>query len=290
VVRALRAGASDYVSHGRPERLREVVVRALTREGATTTDGAAKAARLQAMGELAGGITHDLNNLLAIAGTFVDIGLESVAPGDPLVSDLTEARDALERASVLTRRVLSFLRRDREPARPVDLNELIEGLAGLLRCALGSRIALSLSLDSHLEAVHGDAAELEQVVLNLVLNARDAIGERGTVRIRTSTLHNNARRTMSDAIGRRVVLAVEDDGQGMDPDTLARIFDPFFTTKPKGTGLGLSNTRRIVTRHRGVVRVRSEVGVGTLFEVHLPTTSASKARLRPTEARRARGG
>lgn len=281
VVRALRGGACDYVSRGRLERLGEAVERALARARGRASDTLSKAARLQAVGELAGGIAHDLNNLLAIAGTFVDLGLENVGPEDPIIPDLAEARDALGRASVLTRRVLTFLRKDREAARPLDLNEVVGGLEGLLRCALGSRIQLVLALQRDLEWVVGDAAELEQVVLNLALNARDAIPDRGKVTVRTSALTSNSRKTMSDAVGRRVVLAVEDDGLGMDPDTLVRIFDPFFTTKKQGTGLGLSNARQIVTRHRGVLRVRSEPGVGTAFEVHLPSAASSRARIRP---------
>lgn len=269
VVELVREGASDVVASEGAD-LAEAVRRAVQRARGGGGDAMTRAARLQALGELAAGITHDLNNLLAIGSTFVELARDGLEQGDPALADLDEAHGAITRATALTRHVVAFLRKERGANALVDLNELLRSLEPLATCAVGSRIRLELRLSPSLPPILGDATELEQVVLNLVLNARDAITGPGAIVIETALRGADARATMSDAVGRRVMLKVSDDGAGMSPETVGRAFEAFFTTKERGTGLGLANVQSIVRRHRGVVRLRSEVGRGTSVEVHLP--------------------
>ncbi|MFO0681640.1 MAG: ATP-binding protein [Sandaracinus sp.] len=269
VVELVREGAADVVASEGAD-LAEAVRRAVSRARGRGGDALTRAERLQALGELTAGITHDLNNLLAIGSTFLELARDGLDQGDPALADLDEAHGAITRATALTRHVVAFLRKERGATTLVDLNELVRSLEPLATCAVGSRIQLEIRLAPSLPPILGDASELEQVVLNLVLNARDAITGPGKILVETALRGADARATMSDAVGRRVMLRVTDDGCGMSAEIVERAFDAFFTTKERGTGLGLANVQSIVRRHRGVVRLRSEVGRGTTVEVHLP--------------------
>ncbi len=276
VVDLVRDGASDVVAAEGTD-LAEAVRRAVARARGRGGDALTRAERLQALGELTAGITHDLNNLLAIGSTFVELARDGLDQGDPVLADLDEAHGAITRATALTRHVVSFLRKERGATALVDLNELVRSLQPLVTCAIGSRVRLELRLAESLPPIVGDASELEQVVLNLVLNARDAIGGAGSIVVETALRGADARATMSDAVGRRVMLRVSDDGCGMSAETAERAFDAFFTTKERGTGLGLANVQSIVRRHRGVARLRSELGRGTHVEIHLPLPGRATA-------------
>ncbi len=226
--------------------------------------------KMDAIGRLAGGIAHDFNNLLTVIGGYAGVIETSLDPGAS-ASAAHEINAATERAAALTRQLLLLSRRQLAQGGVVDLNAAIRGLEPILRATLPERIRLELALESELPAVELDASQLDQVMLNLTLNARDAISEGGVLRIAT-------RRGQA---GRFVHLTVSDTGQGMDEETRARAFEPFFTTKPvgAGTGLGLSTTYGIVRQAGGSIALESAPGRGTTVEISLP---ASKQRVMPS--------
>ena len=234
-----------------------------------------QATRLEAVGVLAGGVAHDFNNLLTSVLGHAELILGDVRGDDPIRPDLEEIRRAAHRAAELTRQLLAFSRRQVVAPRVVDLNHVIEGVATMLRRLLGEDITLDLDLARDLTPVFADAAQLEQVVVNLAANARDAMPKGGRLTIRT-----RMRSPPPDPRGLPPVLAragqvtvlVEDTGEGMDAKTLAHVFEPFFTTKPpgRGTGLGLATVYGIVSQAGGHISVESEVGRGTRFTIRLP--------------------
>jgi len=246
-----------------------------------------QAQRLEAVGRLAGGVAHDFNNLLAVILTYGDFIAEELGPNHPLQDDVAEVRKAANRAAELTRQLLVFSRRDLINPTILDVNATINDLLNLLRRTLGEDIVLQTSLSSGLPQVLADPGELEQVLVNLAVNARDAITGEGTITVETSELviDEDASQAHTDMRpGRYVRVAVTDSGCGMAPDVAERIFEPFFTTKAPGagTGLGLSTVYGIANRYGGFVTVYSEVGVGTSFKVYLPATDESPS-VPPTE-------
>lgn len=223
-----------------------------------------QAQRMEAVGQLAGGIAHDFNNLLAAITSTVELVADDVT--DPLMrEDLEEIRHAARRGAALTRRLLSFSRRDVEARELLDVNHVVTDVAPLLRRSLTEDIALEIDLDPRPLPVLGDAGEIEQVLLNLVVNARDATQGGGRIRLTSSV----------DAGS--VHLAVADTGAGMPPDVAARAFEPFFSTKAKsdGTGLGLAIVYGIATRMDGNATIESEPGQGTTVTVSLPLAQGS---------------
>jgi PAS domain S-box-containing protein len=240
----------------------------------------AQSQRLETVGQLAGGIAHDFNNLLAVILNYAHYVREKLPEDSPFREDLHEIRRAAERASELTHRLLVFSRR--EPVRPevLDLNNVVRDMDHLLRRALGSKIALESELAPRECLVEADAGQLEQVVLNLAINARDAMPDGGTIRIGTGRARfgeRRGRRASGPPPGEYVVMNVSDDGAGMEPEVAARAFEPFFTTKPKGagTGLGLATVYGTVTQAGGGAEIESEPGRGTTVRVYLPTASGS---------------
>jgi two-component system cell cycle sensor histidine kinase/response regulator CckA len=221
------------------------------------------AQKMEAVGRLAGGIAHDFNNLLAIIQGSAELVQRRVEA--PEIEDILQAAD---RAAALTRRLLTFSRRAVVRAKVLDVNDVVMDAARLVRRVIGEDIRIRLELSGELGQVFADPAQLEQVVMNLVLNARDAMPEGGVLTIRTS---NIAPDPTGDA-GELVLLAVSDTGVGMDESTRARVFEPFFTTKPvgQGTGLGLSTVFGIVTQSGGKVQVESQPHQGSTFSVFLP--------------------
>ena len=228
-----------------------------------------QAQKLEAVGRLAAGVAHDFNNLLTAISANVSIAQSGLPPRHEDREHLEDAFEAVRRATGLTRQLLAFTRRQASEPRPVDVDELVRGMGRMLERLLGEDVALDLALAGGLPRVLADPGQLEQVVLNLALNARDAVGTGGRITLATS---------LDAAEGRdpRVKLTVRDDGVGMDDQTRARIFEPFFTTKPagRGTGLGLSTVYGIVQAHRGSIVVFSEPGRGSTFEVLLPSLPA----------------
>jgi PAS domain S-box-containing protein len=235
-----------------------------------------QAQKMEAVGQLAGGVAHDFNNLLTGILSFSDLILADLPEGDPLRSDLEQIARAGRRAAALTGQLLAFSRKQVMRPRVVSLNDIITELQKMLRRLIGEDIELVTNLDGALGEVKVDPAQMEQVILNLVVNARDALrGRAGRVTIETGevTLTEVDRRGPNEiAPGRYVRLRVVDTGIGMDEAVRARIFEPFFTTKApgKGTGLGLSTVLGIVEQSGGRVAVTSEPGVGTTFDVFLP--------------------
>ncbi len=238
----------------------------------------AEAMRIESIGRLAGGIAHDFNNLLAIVIANVDLALGALAHDAPVRADLLEIRSAGERAARLTRQLLAFGRKQTLQPRSLVVNKVIEDVRGLLRSAAGEAVDIRVELARDLALVRADPQQLEQALINLVVNARDAMPEGGVVTIRTANL-TLAKETASGlAPGAYVTLTIDDTGCGMDEATRARIFEPFFTTKPigKGTGLGLASVHGIVAQSGGAITVRTAPGRGASFELLLPATGAAK--------------
>jgi nitrogen-specific signal transduction histidine kinase/CheY-like chemotaxis protein len=231
-----------------------------------------QAQKMEAVGQLAGGIAHDFNNLLTAISGYVGLALERV-DGDPkLRRDLGEVARAGERAADLTRQLLAFSRRQVLQPATFDLNEAVRETSGLLGRLLGEHIRIVTSLDPAGCPILADRGQIEQVLMNLAVNARDAQPAGGTLAIETETVSLDAEEAEPDlAPGRYVALRVSDTGSGMDPVTAAHAFEPFFTTKEpgKGTGLGLATVYGIVTQSGGRIRMSSTPGAGTSFEILL---------------------
>ena len=231
--------------------------------------------KLQAMGQLAGGVAHDFNNLLTVITGYGEILLSTLETGDPRRGHVEEILKASRRAASLTRQLLAFSRKQLMSPRVLNLNQVVGDMERMLRRLIGEDIRLELRLASPLWAVRADPGQIEQVLMNLAVNARDAMPGGGTLTLRTQNVDLDANyvREHPDArAGPHVLLAVEDTGCGMDARTLARLFEPFFTTKEpgKGTGLGLSTVYGIVQQSGGSIRATSEPGKGTTFWIYLP--------------------
>lgn len=232
--------------------------------------------KMEALGRLAGGIAHDFNNLLTIVLGYCESLLRDVHARDPIHGDLLQIQQAGTRASALIGQLLAFSRRQVHHPRRLDLNAVVTSVGAMVRRMIGEDIELSVRIDGHIAPVEADPNLLEQVIVNLAVNARDAMPEGGRLSIEVENVQVTAAdrlRPLKCRPGRYVVLRVSDTGHGMDADTKARIFEPFFTTKGqgKGTGLGLSMVYGVVEQSGGVIAVDSVVGQGTTFTIYLPT-------------------
>ncbi|MBR9990848.1 MAG: PAS domain S-box protein [Gemmatimonadetes bacterium] len=230
----------------------------------------ALAQKLESVGRLAGGVAHDFNNLLAVINGILDLVLSKLPDQHELHDDLSEVREAGARASTLTRQLLAFGRQQVLVREPVDLNELIRNMTKMLRRLIGDDIAIVTDLEEDLAPVLGDHGQLEQVITNLAVNARDAMPGGGTLSIATKNLYV----TLSGRDAERpthVRLVVRDTGEGIDPAVQPHIFDPFFTTKEpgKGTGLGLATVYGVVRQSGGDIQFETGIGTGTAFEIRL---------------------
>jgi PAS domain S-box-containing protein len=261
---------------GKPLRMRGILLDMTERK--RTEERMQEVMRLEAIGRLAGGIAHDLNNMLVAILGFSDLLAQSMAADDPRLDDVRQISDAAERSAELTRQLLAFARRELIQPRKLDLNATVRYAAGMLRPVLGENIGLDLQLSPDLGPIHADPGRVEQILMNLVLNSRDAMPRGGRVLVETSGVvlesDNPAWQQQPETprTGRYAMLAVTDTGHGMDPDTLQHIWEPFFTTKPTGTGtgLGLAVVYGSVKQSGGFVWVDSEVGRGTVVRVYWP--------------------
>jgi len=231
--------------------------------------------KIESIGRLAGGMAHDFNNILSVILGYTDMALQDVGPEQPLHADLLEIRNAVNRSSNLTRQLLAFARKQTMAPRILDLNETVEEMLKMLRRLIGEDIDLVWLPGKHLQTVKMDPSQLDQILANLCVNARDAIANVGKVSIETANVNlkeEYCSRHPGCIPGEYVLLSVGDDGCGMDHDTLANIFDPFFTTKDigTGTGLGLSTVYGIVKQNNAYIDVSSESGIGTRFMIYLP--------------------
>jgi two-component system cell cycle sensor histidine kinase/response regulator CckA len=261
---------------GIPLRMRGILLDITERK--RTEERLQEVLRLEAIGRLAGGIAHDLNNMLVAILGFSELLAQSMGANDPRLDDVRQISDAAARSADLTRQLLAFARRELIQPRRLDLNGIVRYAGGMLRPVLGENVRLILQLSSTVGPIHADPGRLEQILMNLVLNSRDAMPQGGRVSVETAgvTLESDAAawQPQSEAPppGRYAMLAVSDTGHGMDPATLQHIWEPFFTTKPagKGTGLGLSVVYGSVKQSGGFVWVDSEVGRGTVVRLYWP--------------------
>lgn len=236
-----------------------------------------RAERMQATGRLAGGVAHEVNNMMTAILGFGDFLLRSLPPDDTRCADVEEILKAARRAADVTRQLLAFSRQQVLHPRTIDLNAVIQGLLPMLQRSLAEQHELVARLAEGPCCSHADPGQIEQVVLNLVLNARDAMPDGGRITIQTSLQRFDDQYAARHPdlilpVGDFVMLAVSDTGTGMDPATMHRIFEPFFTTKPvgQGTGLGLSTAYGIIKQSNGYIFAYSELGEGTVFKAYLP--------------------
>jgi PAS domain S-box-containing protein len=238
-----------------------------------------QAQKMETIGQLAGGIAHDFNNLLTAILGYSDLLLEDIQPGDRRRDDLGEIRRAAERAAALTRQLLAFSRQ--QILRPVvmDLNATITGLSRMIRRLIGEHIHVALHLAPDLRPILADPGQIEQVIVNLAVNARDAMPGGGALTLETDAVQVDETQARQSGLkpGRYVRLRVVDTGQGMPPEVISHIFEPFFTTKEpgKGTGLGLATVYGIIKQSTGEIAVSSTPGEGTTFTLHFPQATGS---------------
>ncbi|MBN1435172.1 response regulator [Candidatus Fermentibacterales bacterium] len=243
-----------------------------------------QAQKMEAIGQLAGGVAHDFNNLLSPILGYADMALLELDPGTPIIEEIREIRDAAQRASDLTRRLLAFSRKQLPQRALIDLNAIVTDFARMLERLIGENVLLRSELETHDPVLTvADTSQVHQVLMNLVLNARDAMPDGGELIIRTGVEHLEKNAQISHppcASGRFAYLSVEDTGLGMDEQTLGRVFEPFYTTKARtgGTGLGLPTVFWIVRQHEGCIDIRSTPGRGSTFTVFLPAAEEDRAR------------
>jgi two-component system cell cycle sensor histidine kinase/response regulator CckA len=278
-------GRAIHGPSGKPLRMRGIVLDMTDRK--RSEERLQDVLRLEAIGRLAGGIAHDLNNMLVAILGFSDLLAQSMGPNDPRLDDVRQISQAATRSADLTRQLLAFARRELIQPRRLDLNNIVRYAAGMLRPVLGENIALDLRLSSRVGAIHADPGRVEQILMNLVLNSRDAMPHGGRVTVETDAVIIQADTpgwlppAEPPPPGHYAMLAVSDTGHGMDPATLQHIWEPFFTTKPtgKGTGLGLSVVYGSVKQSGGFVWAESEVDRGTAVRVYWPEAAREQETL-----------
>jgi PAS domain S-box-containing protein len=235
--------------------------------------------KMEAVGRLAGGVAHDFNNILTVIGGYCSMSLQALDKSSPLQKNISEIQNASERAASLTRQLLAFSRKQVLQPRVLQLNDVVHNMDKMLRRLIGEDIELSIAFDSTLGRIKADPGQLEQVIMNLGVNARDAMPRGGKLTIETSNVtvdHKLKFRNRTLDTGEYVLLAITDNGVGMNEEVKSHLFEPFFTTKGlgKGTGLGLATCYGIVSQSGGDIHVYSEPNCGTTFRIYFPRTDA----------------
>jgi two-component system, cell cycle sensor histidine kinase and response regulator CckA len=303
-VEAMRAGASDYILKDRIARLVPAIERELRERSARRNAAEAlvrseeqlrQAQKMEAVGRLAAGVAHDFNNLLSVILGYAELLVAKLHESDPVRRDIEEIDAAASRAAELTRQLLMFSRQQVLEPSVIDLNALLRDLERMLGRVLGEDVELSLNAGDAVYKIRADRASLEQAIMNLVVNARDAMPTGGKLTIETSQQlldEEYARGHLGVTPGPYVSLVVTDTGIGMDAATQARMFEPFFTTKDKntGTGLGLSMVLGFVHQSGGSIWAYSEPNVGTTFKVFLPCAGTQSVSERPKPKKQALTG
>ena len=253
-----------------------------------------QAQKMDAVGRLAGGVAHDFNNLLMVINGYTEVLLEQLEQGSAMHHKVQSIQQAADRAATLTRQLLAFSRKQLLELKVVDVNTVIGDMERLLRPLIGENIELVTRLSTQTGHTRADAGQLEQVIMNLVVNAKDAMPEGGKLTVQSSdvTVRHSFREHRFIHPGRYAVISVADTGHGMDKETQSRIFEPFFTTKEKGkgTGLGLSTVYGIVKQSNGYVFAQSELGAGTTFYVYLPRVEDPAEELSPAKSQQNEAG
>ncbi len=228
--------------------------------------------KMESVGRLAGGIAHDFNNMLTVILGHTEMALEQLDPTLPLAANLQDIHKAAQRSADLTQQLLAFARKQTITPKVLDLNQVVEGMLKMLRQLIGEDIDLAWLPGKNIGLVKMDPSQIDQILANLCVNARDAIGETGRITIETDTVTFDPTYGVAHSVvpGDYVLLAVSDNGCGMDAETLSHLFEPFFTTKERGTGLGLATVYGIVKQNKGVINVYSEPGQGTTCKIYLP--------------------
>lgn len=250
-----------------------------------------QAQKMEAVGQLTGGLAHDFNNMLAVVISALGLMRRRMDAGDRDIGKFVDAaEDSAKRAATLTNRLLAFARRQPLSPQLIEPNKLVSGMSELLRRTLGEQISIETVLAGGLWRTHADPSQLENSLLNLAVNARDAMPEGGRITLETSNAHLDDAYASSNVgvpAGQYVMVAVTDNGPGMTPEVLAKAFEPFFTTKPvgKGTGLGLSQVYGFVKQSGGHIKIYSESGKGTSVKIYLPRTRAEAEESMPEEVK-----
>ena len=299
-IEAMRVGARDYVMKGNLKRLlpaihRELQEAEIRREHRRGEQRLRQLEKFEAIGKLAGGIAHDFNNVIGAILGWAELGNEQVPAGSRVAEYFQNISRQSERAAALTRQLLAYARRQILEPRNVNLNEIVSETTTLLQKVIGAHIEVKIVLAPDLLVTRADPSQIEQVLLNLCFNARDAMPGGGQLLIETRNFdmaEDYCRRHSHARPGRYIQLSVSDTGIGMDAATMDRIFEPFFTTKEvgKGTGLGLATTFGVVKQHCGIIDVYSEPGHGTAFQIYLPVSEGVAEPLERKDQSPVRGG
>lgn len=300
VLAVLKAGAADHMTRGNLMRLNAAVERELRsakmrRDRTKLEEQFRQSQKMEAVGRLAGGVAHDFNNLLTIITGYSDLLLSGFDLMDSQRSALEQIRRSAERGGALTNQLLSFSRRQPMETRIVRLNQLVMHIEKMLRRLIGEDVELVVIPAAGTDAVEADPGRLEQVIMNLAVNARDAMPAGGKLTIETATVTLDeafSARQVGVAPGRYALLTITDSGVGMDEETQSHLFEPFFTTKKvgRGTGLGLATAYGIVRQSGGAIRFESELGKGTRVNVYLPLALVTEPEPEAAPQRLAPGG
>jgi len=270
-----------------PEEVLELIAEDIT-ERRQLEEQFRQAQKMEAVGRLAGGVAHDFNNLLMVINGYTEVLLEQLDSSSQMRQEVQSIQQAADRAATLTRQLLAFSRKQVLELKVIDVNVVIADMERLLRPLIGENIELITRLSTNAGCTRADAGQLEQVIMNLVVNAKDSMPEGGRITIESASVavRQNLAEHRYIQPGRYSVIAVSDTGHGMDKETQSRIFEPFFTTKEKGkgTGLGLSTVYGIVKQSNGYVFAESQIGEGTTFYVYLPWVEETPAELAPVVA------